>query len=360
MGLVEAILEAREANYEERLYPAINRDLISRAMRVPMFFANPDGATLSGGANNSEKPKPALIPEFNFEKEEFVNIDDLRAPLMPTEIYSEAHKGLPIVCHDIVIEHNGGALLVNRDIHPAKDIYWCIGGRVSRGMTTEDSLRAKVRKESGLELEDLAYLGAARTFFKTAPFDHGKGTDTINLMFFGRGKGELKLNYENSAQLIVRLEDYKPEFRATLHPYIQNMMDMSMRRLGGLAAVVYDHPGIDHEDHRRKLFTAFNGDFKSEQSKFIAMKKDEWLGGQNGHYHNYSELYFMLKGECTFTLEDISTKKQRIVEMKEGDRLIIPPKIAHKVFARDGSILVGNTEKKYVSAAENDHPYTVA
>ena len=42
------------------------------------------------------------------------------------------------------------------------------------------------------------------------------------------------------------------------------------------------------------------------------------------HYHNYYEIYFMVHGKCTFSVED------RFFEINKNDMLIIPPGLIHK------------------------------
>ncbi|MFH1359128.1 MAG: NUDIX domain-containing protein [archaeon] len=164
------------------------------------------------------------MKEYFFEDREVVDIDDLKSEKMPKEDYIKAHKSLVIFCHDIFIEYNDGILLVIRKEFPAKGILWPIGGRVLRGYSVEDSLRLKVKEECGLEIEDIKGLGCARTFFKTDPFGHGKGTDSINFVYFAKGKGELRLDELHEKPMIVSKEKYK-EIRDDLHPYIRDFMD---------------------------------------------------------------------------------------------------------------------------------------
>ena len=80
-------------------------------------------------------------------------------------------------------------------------------------------------------MEDLKYVGVCRTFFKTDPFGHGNGTDTFNVMYFGRGKGKLKLNDLHEKPIIVKPSDYTEAFRKSLHPYIRDFIDMAMQLL---------------------------------------------------------------------------------------------------------------------------------
>ncbi len=127
--------------------------------------------------------------------------------------------------------------------------------------------------------------------------------------------------------------------------------------LMAIEGVLYEKRGIDHEDERRALLTAFNGDlgdFAALQVKFARMHKDAVLGG---HYHNYRELFYLLDGEATFDLMDIQTKEKEQYTLAVGNRILIPARVAHKGFVKQGSILVGCTEEKYVSPAHNDHKY---
>lgn len=161
-----------------------------------------------------------------FEKD--INLSDLGTTFIDQKDYEIIHKNTVIVCHDIFIKctNNGstGFLLVKRLNHPAKDIYWPIGGRVLRGIPTEESLRKKVYDECSLELETITYLATARTFFKEEPFGHHKGTDTLNLVFIGEGKGTIELNAVHENPLIVTKELYITE-RDTFDPYVQTYLD---------------------------------------------------------------------------------------------------------------------------------------
>ncbi|MEK6818308.1 MAG: NUDIX hydrolase [Nanoarchaeota archaeon] len=135
---------------------------------------------------------------------------------------------LVILCHDVFVQYQGGILLVNRLKFPAKGILWPLGGRIKRGMSMEDSLREKVLEESGLELEGLIELGQARAYFRTDPFGHGKGTDTINFVYFGVGKGELKLDKFHEEPMIITPKEYN-KYRGELHPYVMDFMDEAIK-----------------------------------------------------------------------------------------------------------------------------------
>lgn len=172
------------------------------------------------------------MKEYAIENGKKVDLKKLRSSLLTREVYAKAHQSLPIACHDVVIEYQGGLLLVVRDNPPAKDILCFIGGRINRGMPILKSLKKKVKEECGLEIDNIVELGTGRTLFNTDPFGHGKGTDTINLVYFAKGKGNIKLDKLHTKPTIVKSKEYTPAFRQSLHPYVRDFMDKAMRMVG--------------------------------------------------------------------------------------------------------------------------------
>ncbi len=153
---------------------------------------------------------------------------DLQSPFMPLNTYSQAHEGLVIPCHDVFIVYQGAVLLIVRDNHPAKDILWPIGGRIQRGVTTEQSLFDKVKAECQLSINHIQLIGTARTYFSTEPFGHGRGTDTLNLVYMAKGEGKIKLDGMHSHPVLVKPSDYTPTFKEKLSPYIRDFMEVVM------------------------------------------------------------------------------------------------------------------------------------
>lgn len=153
------------------------------------------------------------------------------ADLLSRDVYEQAHQRMVIPCHDAFILYQGGILLVKRDNFPAKNILWGMGGRVERGLSMEESLRRKVKVECNLELESIEKIGTARTFWATDPFGHGHGTDTINQVYFGVGKGELQLDDLHKDSVILTPSTYANRFRVQLHPCVQDFVDQIMLKL---------------------------------------------------------------------------------------------------------------------------------
>jgi ADP-ribose pyrophosphatase YjhB (NUDIX family) len=163
--------------------------------------------------------------EYREFTEEGTDLSTLVATYSTKETYEIIHKETVILCHDVFIRYQGkGILLVKRLNHPEKDVYWPIGGRILRGMDTQESLKQKARDECSLTLTMIAHLGVARTFFKEEPFGHGKGTDTLNLIYLADGEGELKLNNLHKDPLFITKENYQ-ERRETLPEYVQTYLD---------------------------------------------------------------------------------------------------------------------------------------
>lgn len=169
------------------------------------------------------------MKEYTFENNYEINISRLTGSFIPKERYGYIHENTIRACHDIFIEYEGGILFVKRRELPVKDIPWVLGGGIQRGVHIIDSLKNKAKEECNLLLEDIKELGSARTFFETDPFSHSKGTDTINFVYFARGKGELKLNQDHYDPFIVSPEKYTEEFRNSLHPYIKDFMDIAIK-----------------------------------------------------------------------------------------------------------------------------------
>jgi quercetin dioxygenase-like cupin family protein len=117
-----------------------------------------------------------------------------------------------------------------------------------------------------------------------------------------------------------------------------------------------DKIDITHSDERRDLSILFNGDFNAKQIKIIKVKKDSILGN---HYHEYREMFYVLKGQALYDLENVDTKDTDWVMLYAGDRMIIDKHIAHKAKFVEGTITIESTESEYISPEFNDHKYEV-
>ncbi len=164
--------------------------------------------------------------EYAIEDKKPVLLDNLKVGFVEREDYEKAHKNTIILCADIMIWQNNGFLLVQRDNIPAKNELFCIGGRLQRGISTEDGVRKKVKAECGLDLKNLKLISFSRTYWTTDPFGHGKGTDTASFMFYAEGIGQIKLDNLHSKPLIIDKKKFE-EIKSTLHPYVRDFMELA-------------------------------------------------------------------------------------------------------------------------------------
>jgi ADP-ribose pyrophosphatase YjhB (NUDIX family) len=145
------------------------------------------------------------------------------------DLYESIHKNSIITCQDVFIKHtnNGvtGFVLLKRRNHPAKGVLWPVGGRILRGVEGKEALAKKALDECGLTIKNITFLSVARTIFSTDPFGHGKGTDTLNLIYTADGTGELTPNKDHELPHIVTKENYK-EIQDALDPYVRTYLDL--------------------------------------------------------------------------------------------------------------------------------------
>lgn len=128
-----------------------------------------------------------------------------------------------------------------------------------------------------------------------------------------------------------------------------------------MVRAIFGHRDVDHEDARRTITTVLNGDlgdFVGKQVKVLEMKQTGFLGGPNGHFHSdYAELWYVFRGRAIFEFDDLDETDTYKFDMIKGDRVLVPPRVAHRVLAYENCTLIGVTERIYDSSVVNDHPF---
>ncbi|MEK6908483.1 MAG: NUDIX domain-containing protein [Nanoarchaeota archaeon] len=166
--------------------------------------------------------------EYSIEDNELVELSKLKVGFIPKEDFIKIHQNSIIVTVDILIWYNSGFLLVQRDNVPANGELWNIGGRIERGVSLEESVRKKVKSECNLSLKNMKNLGVSRSLWKTDPFGHGKGTDTLTFMYLAEGVGELKLDKLHSNPLIVDKKKFE-EIKHSFHPFMSDFFEIAFK-----------------------------------------------------------------------------------------------------------------------------------
>lgn len=99
-----------------------------------------------------------------------------------------------------------------------------------------------------------------------------------------------------------------------------------------------------HEDDRR-ILAEYIQDIPTRTSKAIFIKEDSILGN---HYHNYKDdIFFLLKGSGTITLNEITKP------FKSGDCMLVKAGTVHSLNLKKGSILLESSTLPY--AKEDEH-----
>ena len=77
---------------------------------------------------------------------------------------------------------------------------------------------------------------------------------------------------------------------------------------------------IVNEDNRRKLIEIMNGQISGKNIKILEVKEESYLGGTSGHWHQYPEVMYIMKGKVwDYVMENIDTGEKETFELEEGD-----------------------------------------
>ena len=143
---------------------------------------------------------------------------------MSSALYPTIHEKMPIACVDVVLKTSDGKfLLVKRDNEPCKNEMWLVGGRIKRNERLEETAKRKVKEEIGINVNHLQKLaGGYETIFEKDPFQHGKGTHTINTCFMAEISDEelnkVKLDHQHSGYELFSFID------RSWHHYVQECL----------------------------------------------------------------------------------------------------------------------------------------
>jgi len=114
---------------------------------------------------------------------------------------------------------------------------------------------------------------------------------------------------------------------------------------------------IVSEDDRRKLIELMNGQFSGKNIKILEVKEDSYLGGESGHWHQYPECMYIMKGRCwDYVMENIDTGEKKTYKLGEGDIVFRTGRIIHGGMFEKGSIVIDIAGETYISGDFNDIP----
>ena len=149
---------------------------------------------------------------------------------IPIETYSKIHESMPIVCVDCIISIENKILLVKRKVKPARNQWWFPGGRLLRDEKLSDASQRIVKREIGIDIDKPTYLAHGETKFVTDPFDHGRGTHTINFLYFAiiSSVKNITLDNDHSEYSIVSCNEI---YKSDMHSYVKDFTGLAMSKI---------------------------------------------------------------------------------------------------------------------------------
>lgn len=147
---------------------------------------------------------------------------------IPTEMYTEIHRRMPIVCVDCVVSYEDKILLIKRKREPMKDHWWFPGGRLTRDERIHNAVSRIVKGETGVEVCRPVCLGYDETVFDADPFGHGEGTHTVNFVYVA------SLSHISMMKVVLDEnhldhQTFTPQeiYESNFHPYVKKFTAMA-------------------------------------------------------------------------------------------------------------------------------------
>jgi len=142
---------------------------------------------------------------------------------IPTHLYQQIIKNVPILCVDVAIRHDRKLLLIKRLQPPLQGEWWVPGGRVFVGEKLEDAARRKLKDETNLVAQKLKQINAYETMFDKSSTEFGDGLHaphTVNVLFLADVEDITTLRLDSSSGA-YQLFDHVDEH---WHPILKQMI----------------------------------------------------------------------------------------------------------------------------------------
>ena len=126
----------------------------------------------------------------------------MRKGWLPTHVYKEIAKRIPILCVELIIYNKDGkVLLVKRKLPPLQNSWWLPGGGVLFGEKLEKAAVRVAAEELGLRAGDLHLIrqtGIMELFFRKGYFENPCHTVSIIFLMMLEGKREIRLDFQSA------------------------------------------------------------------------------------------------------------------------------------------------------------------
>lgn len=114
---------------------------------------------------------------------------------------------------------------------------------------------------------------------------------------------------------------------------------------------------VVHEDSRRRLVELMNGQLGVRNLKILEVKETSYLGGTDGHWHQYPEVMYIMRGHAKdYKMTNIDTGESEVFDLNEGDVVFRTGRIIHGGTFEAGTIVIDGAGDTYLSGGFNDIP----
>ena len=140
--------------------------------------------------------------------------------MIPSSLYELIVASMPIPSGGAIVVRDRPLLFLKRENSPARGEWWFPGGRIKKGETFHETLLRKVKKETGLEIEVVEYVGTYNRIFRSA--DLSIERHDISIVFLCRCFDDVvTLNEEHSECRFFA------EIPSDIHPYLLETIEDS-------------------------------------------------------------------------------------------------------------------------------------
>ncbi|MBI4146850.1 NUDIX domain-containing protein [Candidatus Woesearchaeota archaeon] len=137
---------------------------------------------------------------------------------IPDSLYKEILENMPIVCVDVLVEHEGSVLLLKRNNEPARGQWFPPGGRLLKNESPIAAAQRICKRETGNTIVVEKQVGTYNTTWEKGPFALKTGVHSVNIVFLARAKNkEVKLDKTST-------EYHWVNKMPKLHPYVKKII----------------------------------------------------------------------------------------------------------------------------------------
>ena len=147
---------------------------------------------------------------------------DVHDAYIPEETFAACLEHVPQPCVDLVVEYDGGVLLVRRRNEPARGEWFWPGGRLYKGERLDDAALRVAQEELGFDVIVREQLGVSEHFWETTSVAGLDSRHTVPVVYRVEptpADQQITLDSQHDEYRVLRGPD------ASLHEYVREYVD---------------------------------------------------------------------------------------------------------------------------------------